>query len=856
MRVRRNVSVVCAFAMVAVGLAATFSVSASASPSVAPIITTQPDIGVVSQTGDAVSFVAGASGVPAPTVQWQSAPQRTGNWTNVGGATDPTLTVVATNSNLGDAYRAVFTDAAGVAISRPAKLVSRTNWMRDLGDDIADVPLSELTIPGSHDMGTYGITDSSGNSLDQQLPVDCGSFDIEGLCENYAKAEDQDATHELDGGIRYFDLRVCGERPDGVVNLPENWSQFSLVTCHGLVAAPLQDILDQTRDWVDAHPGEVVILDLNHHFQLDPDTEATDIENTLGTRMIKPVNCIPNDPTSGTCAGNLTLRTIRDQHLGSIIVNFENDGAPGDTNTTFTCCPEQENVFHIQPELNAAFYDRHPDLWGRKDSTPVTSDGGRCTLGASFASCYGNDDDIGSVLDTVRTQTNNRSSNPGSNRFYVQFLQTTPGSVFIAENLSEGLESMAIGDAGIPGSNPTIEPAFFTCDSPSDTCFGEKRPENLNILAVNFYEVTDFHIYHSIICAVDTCGQGLTPLEQLVLQCSPSILDSSFDVCTYYDLFHFDFVQQVLRFDEYARTYPVVSVGSPTAPASTGWYNAATLGGAGNKLHMTTEADNYRYPTGIAELDCADNSAVLDTQATTTGATSMAGAADLGDGVHDVNCAAADAASQGFHEGDGDGDGPGSTQMPAEFKIDTVPPVVHCPTAARSQLLLNQPITTLSGTVTDSGSGPATSTVNGSVSTAKVGTFTTQLTGSDVAGNAASISCSYTVSYRIVYLYNTIAPTNSGASVPIRIELADYFGNDVSAANITVTAKSVTNTVTNATLKPTSPGATNPLMTFVVSPTHGYLYVLKSTGYAKGNYSLDFSAGADPLSYHAPFVIG
>jgi hypothetical protein len=146
--------------------------------------------------------------------------------------------------------------------------------------------------------------------------------------------------------------------------------------------------------------------------------------------------------------------------------------------------------------------------------------------------------------------------------------------------------------------------------------------------------------------------------------------------------------------------------------------------------------------------------------------------------------------------------------------------------------------------------------VNGSVSTAKVGTFTTQLTGSDVAGNTASITCSYTVSYRVLYLYNTTAPNKSGASVPIQIELADYFGNDVSATNITVTAKSVTNTVTNATLKPTSPGSTNPLMTFVVSPTHGYVYVLKTTGYAKGNYSLDFSAGADPLTHHAPFVIG
>jgi hypothetical protein len=46
------------------------------------------------------------------------------------------------------------------------RLVWRAQWMRDLGDEIADVPLNELAIPGTHDMGTY----QEGGVLDLKAP--------------------------------------------------------------------------------------------------------------------------------------------------------------------------------------------------------------------------------------------------------------------------------------------------------------------------------------------------------------------------------------------------------------------------------------------------------------------------------------------------------------------------------------------------------------------------------------------------------------------------------------------------------------------------------------------------------------
>jgi hypothetical protein len=179
----------------------------------------------------------------------------------------------------GHAVRAVFTNRAGSAITRPARIVWRTEWMKDLGSDIDNMPLTELTIPGAHDMGTYGINSESPDSTDGQAhlvrweyivamcaasllglddPLDCALAiiavsPVHAITEHYARAQSatKDATRELNDGIRYFDLRVCGH-DDGSAN----WTSFSsrIVTCHGVEAATLQEILAQTRAWVDAHP--------------------------------------------------------------------------------------------------------------------------------------------------------------------------------------------------------------------------------------------------------------------------------------------------------------------------------------------------------------------------------------------------------------------------------------------------------------------------------------------------------------------------------------------------------------------------------------------------------------------------
>ncbi len=80
----------------------------------APVVTTNP----VSQTivaGNSVTFMAAASGNPAPTVQWQvSTDGGNATFTNIPGATSTSLTFTTTAAENGNQYQAVFTNFASI----------------------------------------------------------------------------------------------------------------------------------------------------------------------------------------------------------------------------------------------------------------------------------------------------------------------------------------------------------------------------------------------------------------------------------------------------------------------------------------------------------------------------------------------------------------------------------------------------------------------------------------------------------------------------------------------------------------------------------------------------------------------
>ena len=91
---------------------------------VAPVVTTQPQ-SVSGRVGTTVKLKATASGVPAPTVQWQRRAAGASSWKDVKGATRGTLVVTLSKHDDGAGYRAVFTNPSGSVTTVVATLSVR-----------------------------------------------------------------------------------------------------------------------------------------------------------------------------------------------------------------------------------------------------------------------------------------------------------------------------------------------------------------------------------------------------------------------------------------------------------------------------------------------------------------------------------------------------------------------------------------------------------------------------------------------------------------------------------------------------------------------------------------------------------
>jgi alpha-tubulin suppressor-like RCC1 family protein len=91
-------------------------------PDTAPTVTAQPASHSLVPT-ESVAFIAGASGFPAPTVQWQVSTDGGATFTVVPGATTDTLAIASvTLGENGNQYEAVFTNPAGSTTTNAATL--------------------------------------------------------------------------------------------------------------------------------------------------------------------------------------------------------------------------------------------------------------------------------------------------------------------------------------------------------------------------------------------------------------------------------------------------------------------------------------------------------------------------------------------------------------------------------------------------------------------------------------------------------------------------------------------------------------------------------------------------------------
>ena len=130
--------------------------------------------------------------------------------------------------------------------------------------------------------------------------------------------------------------------------------------------------------------------------------------------------------------------------------------------------------------------------------------------------------------------------------------------------------------------------------------------------------------------------------------------------------------------------------------------------------------------------------------------------------------------------------------------------------------------------------------------------------GGDRISSASSGNLTQNVEYGICPLYDQTRSVHSGATFPIKLQLCDINGNDLSSSAIVVHAVSVT-AVSGFSGTPDSPGNANPDNDFRFDPTlgssGGYIFNLSTGGLTPGTYSLQFTAGSDPITHSVNFGV-
>jgi CSLREA domain-containing protein len=142
-----------------------------------------------------------------------------------------------------------------------------------------------------------------------------------------------------------------------------------------------------------------------------------------------------------------------------------------------------------------------------------------------------------------------------------------------------------------------------------------------------------------------------------------------------------------------------------------------------------------------------------------------------------------------------------------------------------------------------------------SVDTSSDGTHTFTVTAKDAVGNTTTASSTYTVAappFNVCLLYNASKPAKPGSTFPVKLQMCNAAGQNVSSAAIVLVGQSVNGTLA---LKPNFSGSSNDGFLFRFTGD-SYIYNLDTTGYPSGTNEMWFYVDGQPTeNYKAPFKL-
>ncbi|KAK9953238.1 hypothetical protein ABG768_017247 [Culter alburnus] len=147
--------------------------------------------------------------------------------------------------------------------TRPTGSTSNADWMGSLCPALTSMPLKYLAVPGSHDSFSFWVDEQAPVGPDQKAYVKhlvaIFRFLAKKVMKKWSMTQNLTFREQLEGGIRYFDLRVSTKPGE-----PGHEIYF----IHGLFGHKVRDGLNDINNFLNAHKKEVVFLDFNHHYAM------------------------------------------------------------------------------------------------------------------------------------------------------------------------------------------------------------------------------------------------------------------------------------------------------------------------------------------------------------------------------------------------------------------------------------------------------------------------------------------------------------------------------------------------------------------------------------------------------------
>ncbi|KAG2392681.1 hypothetical protein C9374_011406 [Naegleria lovaniensis] len=207
------------------------------------------------------------------------------------------------------------------------RMVNSQSWMKELSQEIGEIPMSQLKIPATHNSASYNVSSNQEYGVDVNydssmslIPQMAKLFKMYGVnpmrikqfVAPWFKNQECSILQQLKHGIRHLDLRLCK-----VENSETRNNKFW--ACHGLLSVTFSSIFEQVKQFHLENPFEVITLDINHIYGFTSQKDHLEFLNM--TSEILGIDSVIDPSKFST---NSTLNSIWKESSSSRIFLFYN----------------------------------------------------------------------------------------------------------------------------------------------------------------------------------------------------------------------------------------------------------------------------------------------------------------------------------------------------------------------------------------------------------------------------------------------------------------------------------------------------------------------------------------------------